>query len=48
MTNDNSAKCALPPTMEQPSRACTHRGFSAQFDERLANDKLHQEELVTC
>ncbi len=32
MTDHNNVKCALPPTREHPSRACTPRGFTAQFD----------------
>ena len=43
MTNDNNVKCALHPTREHPSRACTPRGFTAQFDKFQPKDIVSYE-----
>lgn len=42
MRNDNNVKCALHPIREHPSRACTHRGFTAQLDNMDLQRKFQQ------
>ena len=48
MTNDNNVKCALHPTREHPSRACTPRGFTAQFDKEPIEEAMLRKNKINA